>query len=133
MIQAVYFCDVIMEQKQKLLSFDFDRWSSMAKQDPERFEQMREQLLGQMIEQSPDSIKHRMQGLQWQIDQIRNQSPTPMASCLKISTMMWNSLLGERGLLTALETPDRILNQGMEADENKVVHLNSPDNPGEKS
>ena len=115
-----------MDKQRHLLSFDFDRWSSIADEDPERFEEMRAALLEQMIEQSPDSMKQRMQGLQWRIDQIRNQSANPMAACLSISKMMWNSLLGEQGLLTALETPEKILRKGDETDKNNVVPLSKP-------
>jgi hypothetical protein len=43
-----------------------------------------------------------MQGLQWRIDQIRETSPNAMAACLKLSSMMWETLLGEDGLLDRL-------------------------------
>jgi len=113
-----------MEKEQLLPAFDFDQWSNIARKDPEKFEAMRSALLEQMLEQSPVAIKRRMQGLQWRIDQVRNQSATPMAACLRISNMMWNSLLGEQGLLTALETPDKILKRGAGPSENKVIHMN---------
>lgn len=115
-----------MEKQRFIQSFDFDRWSRIAEQDPERFEEMRTALLEQMIEQSPDSMKLRMQGLQWRIEQVRNQSANPMAACLRISKMMWNSLLGEQGLLTALETPEKILRINDDENDNKVVPLHKP-------
>ena len=117
-----------MEEKQQIMSFDFNQWSSIARENPEKFEAMREALLGQMIEQSPASIKRRMEGLQWQIDHIRNQSANPMAACLRISKMMWNSVLGEHGLLTALETPEKIIKHGFQDVDNKVIQLNIPEN-----
>ncbi|MFT5394962.1 MAG: hypothetical protein ACI85N_000141 [Gammaproteobacteria bacterium] len=44
-----------------------------------------------------------MQGLQWQIDQVRATSANPMASCLKISQMMWDTTIGENGLVDHLQ------------------------------
>lgn len=118
-----------MEEKQPIIQFDFDHWSSVAKENPEKFEAMREALLEQMIEQSPDNIRRRMEGLQWRIDQVRNRSDTPMAACLRISKMMWNSVLGEHGLLTALETPEKILKPMTKDSGEKIIALKKPDEP----
>gem|GEM_PF-2842594 len=54
-----------------------------------------------------------------------------MGSCLRVSRMMWNSLLGGQGLLTALETQEKILKPIHGSSEN-VVQLNKPGDP-EKS
>ena len=98
----------VMENNKKDSDFDFDQWAAIARQDPEQFERMRQQLIAGAIAQSPEHLKQRMEGLQWQIDQIRKQSSNPMASCLRISQEMWGSVLGERGLLKALQEPGTI-------------------------
>ena len=85
--------------------FDFARWSTLASEDPERFEAERAEVIANLIDQAPDSTKRRMVGLQWQIDRMREQAPNPMAACVKMSKMMWDSVLGKGGLL---ETLDRL-------------------------
>jgi len=66
---------------------------------------MRKKCLDELIEQAPERIRQRMQGLQWQVDVIRKRSANPMAACLSVSQMMWDSVVGERGLLETLEAP----------------------------
>jgi len=83
--------------------FDFDAWASLAKEDPEAFENKRKQMLQDVIDNAEPEIKRRMQGLQWQVDQIRSTSANPMASCLKISQMMWDKTIGEGGLVEHME------------------------------
>lgn len=46
----------------------------------------------------PEERQPRLRGLQWRIDQIRRTARTPLASCIRISRMMWDSVLGEGGL-----------------------------------
>lgn len=98
-----------MAEERETSDFDFDRWSKMAQQDPEKFEAMRQQLINDVIEQAPLHLKQRMAGLQWQVDQIRKQANNPMAACLQISQKMWGNVLGEKGLLNALQEPKKLL------------------------
>lgn len=79
--------------------FNFDEWAKMAKENPEAFEDRRKKMIQGVIDATSPEVKRRMQGLQWQIDNIRSTSPNPMASCLKISQMMWDNVLGEDGLV----------------------------------
>ncbi|GJM05712.1 MAG: hypothetical protein DHS20C09_17080 [marine bacterium B5-7] len=83
--------------------FDFNEWAKLAKEDPDAFENKRRQILQNVIDKSSPKIKHRIQGLQWQIDQVRATSPNAMASCLKISQMMWDTAVGEEGLVCHLQ------------------------------
>lgn len=83
--------------------FDFTEWSRLAARDPEAFERRRAHLLDQAIRQAPESRRHRLRCLQWRVDQIRRTKRTPMAACLEISRMMWDSVLGEDGLLDAIK------------------------------
>ncbi len=83
--------------------FDFDEWAKLAKENPDAFENKRQQMIQDVIDTSSPKIRRRMQGLQWQIDQIRATSTNPMASCLKISQMMWDKTIGEDGLVDHLQ------------------------------
>ena len=99
-----------MDEEKENLEFDFDTWSAMAQQDPAKFEIMRQRLIDDLIEKTPAHLKPRIMGLQWQIDQMRRQAYNPMAACIQISNLMWDSVLGEKGLLNALREPRSILN-----------------------
>lgn len=98
-----------MDKESKITDFDFDVWSQMAQQDPEKFEAMRQQLINDLIAQAPLHLKQRMTGLQWQVDQVRKQASDPMAACLQISQRMWDKVVREKGLLNAFQEPQKIL------------------------
>jgi hypothetical protein len=85
-------------------SFDFDEWSRLAKDDPSAFEARRLALIEEFLRQFPQPDQQRLRGLQFRIDMVRRRARTPMGACLKISSMMWESLLGSHGLKTALDT-----------------------------
>jgi hypothetical protein len=72
--------------------FDFDDWMTLAQEDPDCFEAMRKKCIDDMINQVPEEKRVRLRGLQWKIDQTRKLNKTPMASCIAISNMMWDSL-----------------------------------------
>ncbi|HED18949.1 MAG TPA: DUF3135 domain-containing protein [Gammaproteobacteria bacterium] len=82
---------------------DFDQFSKLAKSDPEAFEARRAELIEEVIQRMPVDKQHRMRCLQWRIDQVRKQASNPMAACIKLSEMMWDSLVGPGGLREALE------------------------------
>jgi hypothetical protein len=83
---------------------DFDEWSKLASSDPEGFEALRTQTLDEVIRHAPEKRQHRLRCLQWRVDQARRTSRTPMAACIRISRMMWDSVLKEDGLLERLES-----------------------------
>ena len=86
-----------MENK-KTAEIDFDTWSEMARSDPETFELMRQVAIEAAIEGASESNRQRLRCLQWRIDQERRLARTPMAACLRISRMMWRTVLGPGGL-----------------------------------
>lgn len=86
------------------LLFDFDEWSRLAKTDPAAFEARRLALIETYLHRLPPLGQRRLRGLQFRIDMERRRARTPMAACLRLSSMMWESLLGRRGLKTALDT-----------------------------
>ena len=89
---------------QRSTEFDFDEWSSLAKSDPAAFEEKRLELIEEFLRELPAHDQQRLRGLQFRIDMERRRARTPMAACLKLSAMMWDSLLGSRGLKNALDS-----------------------------
>ena len=83
----------------KDIEFDFDKWARLAQEDPVAYENMRKKMIQNVIGSASPEVKRRMEGIQWQIDQVRTSSANPMSSCLKISKMMWDNVTGEGGLL----------------------------------
>lgn len=83
--------------------FDFDSWSELASSDPEAFEKQREALVNQTIAYSAEEHQQRLKCLQWRIDKVRERSGTALAACIRISGMMWDSVLGQGGLVDNLQ------------------------------
>ena len=79
-------------------SEDFTAWSTMAKVEPEAFELLRDLAVNELIDHAPPELQGRLHRLQWRIDQERKRAKTPMAACLQLSSMMWDSVLGPYGL-----------------------------------
>lgn len=83
--------------------FDFDRWRYLAENDPPGFERRRREALERIIQSAPPAKRQRLRALQWRIDQVRRRSATPLGACVHLTRMMWQAVLGERGLLEALQ------------------------------
>ncbi len=99
-------------------AFDFDKWKEMAETNPEAFEFNRKRLIDLLISQTRHS--DRLKRLQWRIDVERDRSKTPISACVRLSSMMLDSVYGETGLANALNgnCPD-------EAKAAEVVDINS--------
>ena len=52
---------------------------------------------------APAGKQQRLRCLQWKLDQIRNLASTPMAACLQINQLLWESIASEHGLLHCLQ------------------------------
>lgn len=77
----------------KTTDFDFERWMRLYKLNPDLFEQQRQEVLSKFIDDLPPHVsKQRMQGLQWQIDMIRERSSNPLEATMRIYDMMWDSV-----------------------------------------
>lgn len=83
----------------------FDEWSALASDDPQAFEQLREQVISDFLGQIPAAQQPRLRRLQWRIDKIRDRSNNPMSATINLYSMMWDSVAGERGMLAMLENP----------------------------
>ncbi len=84
----------------------FEELVILAKEDPKEFEALRAHLCDQILSQAPEHIARRLQGLQFKIDMERRRSKTAMASCLKLSSMMNDSLIE---LKEVLSNPEEFL------------------------
>jgi hypothetical protein len=82
---------------------DFDVLLEMAKKRPEQLESLRLELIEDIISSASEDVQRRLRGLQFKVDVTRRTARTPMASCIKISQMMFDSL--ER-LREALSNPE---------------------------
>lgn len=71
---------------------NFDELLALAKDDPALFEAKRLEYIEYFFATIPAERQRRLRGLQWQIDQTRQLARTPMASCMNMMNMMWDSL-----------------------------------------
>lgn len=82
--------------------FNADDWIALARDDPQEFERRREAAIEDLISRAPIHHQPRLRCLQWRIDMERRRCRTPMAACLRLSTMMWDFIYAEDGFLEAL-------------------------------
>ena len=73
---------------------DFEQWSWLARNDPEKFEEMRTRMLESALRGSRGTSRRRLEQLQWRIDRVRETNPNPLAACIAISDMMWETFQG---------------------------------------
>lgn len=71
----------------------FEDLAALAKQNPMEFEALRIRLCHQLINSAPEHSRKRLLGIQFKIDMERKKARSPMAACLKISSMMNDSLI----------------------------------------
>lgn len=92
-----------MQEQQADGGFDFDAWAELARKDPDAFEKQRNNAIKAIIEDAPPRNREHLRKVQWKLDRIRDTAPTPMAACVRMQTLMWESVLGEDGLLARLK------------------------------
>jgi len=78
---------------------NFDVLKKMAESDPEGLEQLRQQYVNEIIDTAPEKARRKLRGLQFQIDAQRQIHTTPLAACIKISQMMYESFSELRFML----------------------------------
>ena len=88
---------------QHMKPFDFDEWLELAKRDPEGFELRRQAVIENYLNALPLSKQRRMRGLQFRIDMERRRAHTAMGACIKLSSMMWDALVGPGGLTSSIQ------------------------------
>lgn len=78
--------------------FDFQSWVKLAQDNPEAFEQLRQKRIEDAIRHHPGD-QFKLRGLQWRIDAERGCSATPLKSCLRLTSQMWDSFYTMRDKL----------------------------------
>lgn len=73
------------------IEFDFKEWSELAQSDPDRFEARRNRVINEAIRRVPADRQRMLRGLQWRVDRVRELKRTPLAACIAISNMMWDT------------------------------------------
>ncbi len=93
----------IKQNFKKSTRIDFDEWANLASNDPEGFEQRRQNYIEQFFERIPISKQRRLRGLQFRIDMERKKARTPLGACIKLSSMMWDAVTGDNGLVSTVK------------------------------
>lgn len=70
----------------------FDTLRYLAEHDPNRLELLRNALTEMLIARSPEESRHRLRGLQFQINARVKLAPNPIAACVAVSAMMHDTL-----------------------------------------
>lgn len=86
----------------KTTQIDFDEWAALANSSPDVFEARRRKIINDFIASAPASRQPHLRRLQWRIDGVRRRARTPLAACIRLSNMMWESVYGKGGLLEEL-------------------------------
>lgn len=75
--------------------FDFNAWEALARDDPAEFERRRlatiEETCARM---GPKCNRKLIAGTRWRIDMERARAKTPLQCCLRLSSLMWDSVHG---------------------------------------
>lgn len=84
----------------------FDTLTELAREKPDELEQLRQRVIRDVIRSAPSYMRDRLNGLQFQIDMERRRSTCAVSACVKISSMMNESL---EDLRVALSNPEEFL------------------------
>ncbi len=79
----------------------------LAKEDPSALEALRQREVEALIASAPSDMQRRLRGLQFQIDAKRRASKTPMAACVAISQMMFDSVYELNDVLNKPSDPQK--------------------------
>ena len=89
-------------QQKPLSRLDFEYAKELAKNDPDAFEQYRKETIEAMITSAAEQNQPALRRLQWRIDKERERASNPVAACVKIYQMMWESFAGDYGFVDVL-------------------------------
>ena len=86
-------------------AFDFDVWAALANDSPDAFDELKQRYIEAIVLEycrSREIDPRKSRGLQWRIDMEIRKSRTPLKSCLRLSSVMWDSFLEMRKALDLL-------------------------------
>jgi hypothetical protein len=81
--------------------------SRLACDDPQAFEDLRNELVENRIRLAPEGVQLRLRQLQFRIDGIRRRSGSPLSALIKIQDLMWESFLRMDQELQRFARPNR--------------------------
>ncbi|GAO36730.1 hypothetical protein SCT_2140 [Sulfuricella sp. T08] len=99
--------------------WDFDAWMALSRSDPTAFEERRRCVIEETIARAPQHMQPRLRALQWRIDMERARASNPLSACIRLYNMMWKSLNGENGLMSAI---GRLTGSDPSAGEERIPH-----------
>jgi hypothetical protein len=104
-------------------SFDFDEWATLAESAPDTFEVRRREIVEYLIANGRNI--RRLRGLQCRIDMERMLARTAMKSCLRISSLMWDSFLDYQSALDDFicRTPSSATHPPLPKRNAKIIYL----------
>lgn len=70
-----------------------DVLAQLARDDPQAFDALRQELIENRINRAPERLQHRLRVLQFRVDGIRRLAGSPLGATLKIQALMWNYFL----------------------------------------
>lgn len=72
------------------MSFNFEEWAQLARQDQVAFEKKRAAAIQEAIEQSAHSNRQRrrLHGLQFQVDMLRRKHKNALGACIELSSLL---------------------------------------------
>ncbi len=80
----------------------FEDWQRLHETDPAAFELRRKEALEALIQSAPVDMQPRLSGLQFRVDMERSRAGSDLSACLKAQSMMWDSLIRLRDVLSEL-------------------------------
>lgn len=86
----------------------FEALRELAQNDPDQLEQLKSELIDELISNAAPNTQRRLKGLQFQIEMERRRAQNPMAACVKISAMMHDSLSELSSMLRAQSNPSYV-------------------------
>lgn len=107
---------------------DFEKLSKLARNDPPAFEQLRKQLIEQLIQDAPQAHQINLRRFQWRIEQENRHHHNSLGRCLKLSSMMTERLDYLRLQIDKLTGKSAIQASNFSRNsENKVIPFKSVD------
>ncbi|ODC03807.1 hypothetical protein BFW38_09900 [Terasakiispira papahanaumokuakeensis] len=83
----------------------FDTLMEMAQQDPQALEALRQKLSDEIVEQSNQKQRRKLEQLRFRIEGERYRATTPLASCIRLSSLMHDTLYHLNIHLEKLQQP----------------------------
>lgn len=72
---------------------DYELLVRLARDDPPAFEALRSEMISDFIEHAPERYRRRLRGIQFRVDAIRRLTHNPLATLIKVQTLMWDNFL----------------------------------------